>query len=659
MKTPTVIGEGTYGCVHKPTLKCKRGKHNYTRKVSKIMKTQNAKEEMEEYRNISSIDKKREYYLGKPELCEPRSDVPTKKAIAKCENAYKYKDPKDTRLLIMEDGGLHLKEYALKMAKMKVTPQNQEKMRTFWSEARRMILAVKDLLDHKMIHHDMKPENMVYDERIHRINLIDFGFLVDASKIRMDSAASKNWLSEMHWSYPPEIQFYNKTQFLKYASLTHDQKHDFVKKIAEDVSKKRENVFSDAWRVFFAYTLVDHRAHFKDFEEMLQSLKPREYSAFLAKSMDTIDLYGLGIAFVYVLQHTGHLLEDSLKHKLADLFSRMISSNVFQRIGVDELLSNYDDILHLCTIKTPTNGRFISDKGLKKQGRPLGKGDSNSEKEEEEEWEDKWWEDEYYMEDKKLQKNVKHCIEIQTQLKRAFKDFYKGKGLSIYFEITKNEEREFITKPYINFIIYKEGIENTKEKICFESQIYPFWKSSGLSDAPFLSIGSSCSILVKPCYDLNVSTILKRLAKILHPHGIRGLDVGDISSFLYENKQSKETKEFRTKYIYQTKSGKPFYEYYFSTSQETGYEGEPISKMKINLEEERLLLTTAEKGKIQNTSQLVSVLQKKMAAFCKEKYTDSCGLPVCVIDNADWSKLMGILDFIKELYDKLFSVGSR
>ena len=54
MNISNVIGEGTYGCVHKPSLKCKKKRINYDNKISKVMKTKEANIELKEYKNIVS-----------------------------------------------------------------------------------------------------------------------------------------------------------------------------------------------------------------------------------------------------------------------------------------------------------------------------------------------------------------------------------------------------------------------------------------------------------------------------------------------------------------------------------------------------------------------------------------------------------------------------
>ena len=44
------VGEGTYGCVFKPSLKCNTNIGSYENKVSKVMKNSDAADELREYR---------------------------------------------------------------------------------------------------------------------------------------------------------------------------------------------------------------------------------------------------------------------------------------------------------------------------------------------------------------------------------------------------------------------------------------------------------------------------------------------------------------------------------------------------------------------------------------------------------------------------------
>lgn len=317
------------------------------------MSKRHAKEEMTEFKRMASIDANNQYHLGNPITCAPKYNTEALAAIKKCEDGDKY--IKDAALLIMEDGGLNLRQFADKMANAPSTKENQERMEAFWKEGRRMIVGIQELLEKKLIHHDLKPENVVYDEENHRMNLIDFGFLTRFSTIRKESAKSANWLSQMHWSYPPEIQLFNKKEYMKYASKTDKEKVRFVKTIIKDMNLKKKNIYTDAFRAFFSYVIpaslssqeYDKMAslYFYHFEQMMVSLKPAEYKNFIDEAITTIDIYGLGIAFMYVLNHTGHLISGDFKEGLEQLFRKMITSNVFERISADDLLKSYDPLL--------------------------------------------------------------------------------------------------------------------------------------------------------------------------------------------------------------------------------------------------------------------------------------------------------------------------
>jgi hypothetical protein len=82
-----IIGEGSYGCVHQPSIHCKISPtpgFDYKKYVSKIMKTKNAKNELKEFVVIGKMDPTNEYHLGKPYLCKPELDEPNvKEDIAK------------------------------------------------------------------------------------------------------------------------------------------------------------------------------------------------------------------------------------------------------------------------------------------------------------------------------------------------------------------------------------------------------------------------------------------------------------------------------------------------------------------------------------------------------------------------------------------------
>ena len=49
-----VIGEGSYGCVHRPSLTCKDKKIDYKNKISKLMTQKHLNTEIAEYDRIAN-----------------------------------------------------------------------------------------------------------------------------------------------------------------------------------------------------------------------------------------------------------------------------------------------------------------------------------------------------------------------------------------------------------------------------------------------------------------------------------------------------------------------------------------------------------------------------------------------------------------------------
>ena len=112
-----ILGEGTYGCVIKPSLKCKDKKDSkiYENKVSKVMKDNHAKDELKEMEFISKIKGIEKYTVNLPIMCKPDiKDTVFNEYVSKC-NTYNvsrtyYNNPKELSLLLLDDGGLNMEQ---------------------------------------------------------------------------------------------------------------------------------------------------------------------------------------------------------------------------------------------------------------------------------------------------------------------------------------------------------------------------------------------------------------------------------------------------------------------------------------------------------------------------------------------------------------------
>ena len=174
-----VIGEGTYGCAIKPSLKCSNKTILYNNKISKVLLNKDANEELTEYNMIDKIDKNKDFFMGKPELCKPKYNELNVKSIQKCKYISKIikdnvKDNfKKLSLLIMNDGGVNLTTYSNTIYR-----KTEKQLIDFFVEAHRILLGIKVFIDNGVVHHDLKPGNIVYNEDTNRLNFIDFGLTV-------------------------------------------------------------------------------------------------------------------------------------------------------------------------------------------------------------------------------------------------------------------------------------------------------------------------------------------------------------------------------------------------------------------------------------------------------------------------------------------------
>jgi len=147
-KIPKVVGEGTYGCVHEPSLECERPGINYNNKVSKILLDRFATQEMDEYLAIQRADPENQFFLGVPMRCKPKQTVSNYNGVKKCSkgsmavNADNKTILPNFDLLILENGGMNLQDFAKSMEHKPATPENQKIMEKFWIECHRLFLGL-------------------------------------------------------------------------------------------------------------------------------------------------------------------------------------------------------------------------------------------------------------------------------------------------------------------------------------------------------------------------------------------------------------------------------------------------------------------------------------------------------------------------------------
>jgi serine/threonine protein kinase len=251
----------------------------------------------------------------------------------------------------MEDGGVNLKDYADSMSSWPATLEKVDSAERFFIEFHRIFHGITVFIDKGILHFDMKPQNIVYVAESERMNIIDFGLTVSLKDKLAEIEASTNGMARYHWSYPFEFFFLNKNEYETFAKMPKSKKEEYYQSILREIATQPTDI-SKAVKSFYSFIMDEttdsdmFREHMAGFyQTLVVELTMKNYKNFIKQSIMSVDVYGLGIALLYVLKNTKHLLKDKLHSDLCNLGNSMVSAHLSKRITAPAALAQYETIL--------------------------------------------------------------------------------------------------------------------------------------------------------------------------------------------------------------------------------------------------------------------------------------------------------------------------
>ena len=238
-KPANVIGEGSYGCIHRPSLVC--GDVNvksYRNRVSKVLLEKNAQKEFDEYETISRMDPHKKYHLGTPIMCKPKKIKYNTDALHKCETKYLQDN---VALLVMKDGGKSIDECTKEIImKSRQHPAAAiEEIKDILRSLRVLFEGLGEFENQNILHCDLKPQNVVYDSTKKKSYFIDFGLMQSSLDFLNNPDGSSR---TVHWSFPMDNVFSTARDFCEYI-LSIDDKELFVNMACNKLFKKASMPF--------------------------------------------------------------------------------------------------------------------------------------------------------------------------------------------------------------------------------------------------------------------------------------------------------------------------------------------------------------------------------------------------------------------------------
>ena len=353
-----VVGEGAYGCVHKPSLRCSEHGVDYNHSLSKILPNEDADDEVQKYAEFHEIDPANKFHLGTPYRCRPAATNQNIVAIGKCPDKEYGKQKQhlivngelnpNVSLLVMKDGGVDLHKFSNHQFSELSIPEVED----FWMAAHMLFNAIIAASANDIVLVDLKPDNMVYEAATKKLALIDFGLM-----------NTREYLFENprfpHWSYPVEANFYNNKhsdpeQSTKFNTLWSGTFNSTVNRPRSRSFYFRKNflasVLPDENDADEEFTGKGMYARLQaDLKKLARDAKARvfDYATFYAKSVDTFDLYCVGMTLLECLRASKDKLRHShLNYKtLQRLLYACITPDILERFTMEEALEAYEDFL--------------------------------------------------------------------------------------------------------------------------------------------------------------------------------------------------------------------------------------------------------------------------------------------------------------------------
>jgi hypothetical protein len=191
------------------------------------------------------------------------------------------------------------------------------------------------------------------------------------------SKKTDNFLGIYHWSYPFDCGLMNKNKWAAYKKLTKAKKTAYKNQLSKMIINNTEkNTFDisiknpGSFNILFAYintneepltVSIKHDYIEQFFNGYNNLISNNNYDDMLERTIDSIDVYGLGFTLQYILNcfYRQNVLDLNFFERLSTFFYKMYDFNPETReININNLISEYENILLETGILTRLNKSF-------------------------------------------------------------------------------------------------------------------------------------------------------------------------------------------------------------------------------------------------------------------------------------------------------------
>lgn len=300
------FGEGTYGCTFSPPPSCSGAEtniaklpHNHAHIMAKIFRKQEELDNEWSYATqIAKIDPEQKIFLYSAARCETSSKNVRADPQSRSCTILKSVPRKPTTMYMskMKRGGMTLDDLVRK---------NSVSLQQIIPIMLPVLEGIRKLIKNKLIHHDLKFDNVLYDPVTKTTNIIDFGLMVSMTGVYDPSI--NEFLYSDYWLHPPEYHIakfiYDNPNVIypvkEQCRRTSRQALELLDVYFDDMTKaKLKDIIINR---MFGGSECDYDDYFMNYMKAVYNHR-RGIDAinYMAKHANKIDVYSFGIILTYI-----------------------------------------------------------------------------------------------------------------------------------------------------------------------------------------------------------------------------------------------------------------------------------------------------------------------------------------------------------------------
>jgi len=326
-----LLSQGGFGCVFYPGINCDGSSNKDPTIATKIQKRNfNSQNETDIGEIISTISGFDMFFLPVVDECAINIRQASNKSLRKCEV---IKDLEDEYVAMdmpyVKQTGLH---------ELLQTLSSKDMILTIVDSYRYLLLALDKLINAKVVHFDLKLENILFKKETRNPMIIDFGISIPIEKLDDDN------MKEYFYVFSPEYYVWCP-QICVISFLLHETSGELTEEDVEEIAE----LHTEGNRALDAFS-----AEFKDNFKQLLLMELKEFVGVKRKkviksmldSHETWDNYSLAVMFLRIL--TLFFPTDDHKNNLVILFSQILLMNIHpnpsKRLTIQESQKKFNDI---------------------------------------------------------------------------------------------------------------------------------------------------------------------------------------------------------------------------------------------------------------------------------------------------------------------------